>query len=195
MTPTASQIETSDPAELAAVIHNDVLQSLGVAVLGVDLCQRFHQQMRYEQALEEIVGIAEALSLALASSEQLLPALNQLLPASRPSAARPSLVVLDGAPGVGALRMPAVGRPAAGPREIVDTLTACENQARRCRGQYDAGLGEETMRDLELMLQRLEFASVTFREVMGQLRQLAGRPLLPQSAPERPAIVAFSRSA
>lgn len=33
MTTPAHQIETSDPAELAAVIHNDVLQLLGVAVL------------------------------------------------------------------------------------------------------------------------------------------------------------------
>ena len=44
-------------------------------------------------ALDEIAGIGEALSLALASSERLLPELNQILPASRPSLARPSLVV------------------------------------------------------------------------------------------------------
>jgi hypothetical protein len=195
MTPTTAQIATSDPAELAAVIHDDVLQSLGVAVLGVDLCRRFHQRMRYEQALEEIAGIVEALGLALASSERLLPDLNGLLPASRPSTTRPSLVVLDGVPGIAPTRLPGAGRPTVGPQEIVETLTACEIQARRCRGQYDAGLGEETMRDLELMLQRLEFASVAFREVMGQLRQLAGRPLAPQAAPSRPVVVAWSRSA
>jgi hypothetical protein len=186
---------TSDPAELAAVIHDDVLQSLGVAVLGVDLCRRFHQRMRYEQSLEEIVGIADALGLALASSERLLSDLNAVLPSSRPITTRPSLVILDGVPGISATQQPAAGRPAAGPQEIVETLTACEIQARRCRGQYDAGLGEETMRDLELMLQRLEFASVAFRGVMGQLRQLAGRPLAPRAAPVRPVVVAFSRSA
>ena len=191
MTPTASQIETSDPAELAAVIHNDVLQSLGVAVLGVDLCRRFHQQMRYEQALEEIVGIAEALSLALASSEQLLPALNQVLPASRPSAARPSLVVA-GASGFGS----ATAQPTiAGPQEIVETLAACLIQARRCRGQYDAGLGEETMRDLELMCQRLEFASIAFRQVMGSLREMTARTFMPLPPTSRPAPVAWIRSA
>ena len=195
MTMTPAQIETKDPAELAAVIHNDVLQSLGVAVLGVDLCRRFHQQARYEMALEEITGISEALSLALTSSERLLPDLNQILPASRPSLARPSLTVMDTVPNSGPTRLSANGRPAAGPREIVETLAACEAQARRCRGYYDAGLGEDTMHELELMLQRLEFVSVTFREVMGQLRQLAGHSLVPQAVPSRPAVVGWSRSA
>lgn len=195
MTTMSAQIETSDPAELAAVIHNDVLQSLGVAVLGVDLCRRFHQQQRYELALEEITGIAEALNLALASSEQLLPALNRLLPASRPSIARPGLVVMDSVPGVNPTRLGADGRPVAGPKEIVETLTACATRARRCRGQYDAGLGEDTMQDLEVILQRLEFASVAFREVMGQLRKLAGHSLAPQAVVSRPTAVSWSRSA
>ena len=50
---------------------------------------------RYELALEEITGIGEALKLALASSERLLPALTRMLPASRPIGARPGLVVMD----------------------------------------------------------------------------------------------------
>jgi hypothetical protein len=195
MTTPAHQIETSDPAELAAVIHDDVLQSLGVAVLGVDLCRRFHQQQRYEMALAEIVGIAEALGLALASSERLLPALNQLLPASRPSIARPSLVVMDTVPGAGPTREGPTGRPATSPQEIVETLVACETRARRCRGQYDAGLGEDTMLDLDVILQRLEFTSVAFREIMGQLRTLAGRPIAPQAIPARPSPVSWTRSA
>jgi hypothetical protein len=195
MTMTTAQTETREAAELAAEIHNDVLQSLGVAVLGVDLCRRFHQQTRYEMALEEITSIGEALGLALASSARLLPELNQLLPASRPNLARPSLTVMDTVPGSGPTRLSASGGPAAGPREIVETLAACEAQARRCRGYYDAGLGEDTMLELELMLQRLEFVSVTFREVMGQLRQLAGRPLAPRAVPSRPAVAGWSRSA
>lgn len=195
MTTPAHQSETSDPAALAAEIHDDVLQSLGVAVLGVDLCRRFHQQKRYEMALEEIVGIAEALSLARASSEGLLPALTQLLPAARPSIARPSLVVMDTVPGASPTREGATGRPTAGPQEIVETLTACETRARRCRGQYDAGLGEDTMLDLDVILQRLEFASVAYREVMGQLRELAGRPIAPQAMPSRPMPASWTRSA
>ena len=187
--------QTRDPAALAAEIHNDVLQSLGVAVLGVDLCRRFHQQERYEMALEEITGIAEALKLALASAEQLLPDLNRLLPASRPSLARPSLVVMDHVPGAAPTGGSANGRPAAGPQEIVEALTACATQSRRLYGQYDSGLGEDTMRDLEVILQRLEFASVAFREVMGQLRQLAGHALAPQASPSQPKIVSWSRSA
>jgi hypothetical protein len=92
MTPSTANIETSDPATVAGVIHDDVLQSLGVAVLGVDLCRRFHQQMRYELALEEITGIGEALKLALASSARLLPVLSRMLPAgrARPARARPA---------------------------------------------------------------------------------------------------------
>ena len=189
MTTPAHQSETSDPAALAAEIHDDVLQSLGVAVLGVDLCRRFHQQQRYELALEEIGGITEALGLVLASSERLVPALSQLLPASRPSIARPSLVVLDTVP------VRPTSRPAAGPQEIVEALAACETRARRCRGQYDAGLGEDTMLDLEVILQRLEFVSVAFREIMGQLRQLAGRPIAPLAVPSRPTVVSWTRSA
>lgn len=183
----------ADPAALAGLIHDDVLQSLAVAVLGVDLCRRFHQRMRYEQALEEIVGIGEALELALASSEQLLPSLDALLPTIRPATSRPSLLVLD------ATSAPSVEQRTAGPREIAETLAACHNQARRCRGQYDAGLGEETMRDLELMLQRLELVSVSFRAVMGQLRQIAGgsqmpRPM-PQPAPAQPVVISWTRTA
>jgi hypothetical protein len=190
-----ANIETSDPAVLAGVIHDDVLQSLGVAVLGIDLCRRFHRQLRYELALEEITGIGEALKLALASSKRLLPALTRMLPASQPNTARPGLVVMDAAPELGQQQTPAAPRRASGPREIVETLTACEIQARRCRGQYDAGLGEETMQDLELMLQRLEFASVAFRDVMGQLREQAGRPLAPRPLPEKPMVISWSRSA
>lgn len=74
--------------------------------------------------------------------------------------------------------------------EIVETLIACESQAHRCRSQYDAGLGAETMRDLELMLQRLEFVSTTFRAVMGQLRELAGRAIAP---PAEAAPISFGR--
>ena len=184
MTTMSASTVPSDPAGLAALIHDDVLQSLGVAVLGVDLCRRFHQRERYEQALEEIVGISDALNLALASSARLLPSLMALLPPSRPTGRR---MALTGSPDA--------ARPAAGPQEIVDTLAACATQARRCRGQYDAGLGEDTMQDLEVMNQRLEFASVAFRDVMGQLRLLAGRPLAPQSASPRTNVVAWSRSA
>jgi hypothetical protein len=195
MTSTLIQIDTSDPAALAALIHDDVLQSLGVAVLGADLCRRLHQKMRYEQALEELTGIVEALSLALASSEQLLPDLDRLLPSSSPSPARPSLIVLDGTAGLNATRNADAVYPVAGAHEIVETLTACEIQARRCRGQYDAGLGEETMRDLELMLQRLEFVSVAFRAAMSQLRLTTTRSFMPQPVPSRPAVVAWTRSA
>ena len=81
-------------------------------------------------------------------------------------------------------------RPSAGPDEIITTLSACLVQARRCRHQYDAGLGEETMRDLELLLQRLEFVSAAFRTVMGQLREMSPAPIVPQ-----PRIVTWVRTA
>jgi hypothetical protein len=196
---TAPQTSTSDPAELAALIHDDILQSLGVAVLGVDLCRRLHQRMRYEQALDELIGIVEALDLALISSERILPELDQIVPTYRPSSRRPSLVVLDSPSAPTAPAKPAAERSATGPREIVDTLAACLVQARRCRGQYDAGLGEETMRDLELMLQRLEFVAVTFRQVMEQLRQLSSHTFMPRPedlpVSSRPVVVAWTRSA
>lgn len=171
---THTQIEITTPAAVAGLIHDQLLQSLGVAVLGVDLGRRLHQRMRYEQALAEISGIVDALELALASSEQIIPTLNRLIP-SRPAApARPSLRVMT------TKHLGRVETPAAGPDEIITTLSACLVQARRCRHQYDAGLGEETMRDLELLLQRLEFVSAAFRVVMSQLRELLPAPLVPQ---------------
>jgi hypothetical protein len=173
MTSTITQIDTSDPVALARWIHDDVLQSLGVAVLGVDLCRRLHQKMRYEQALDELTGIVDA------------------LPPSGQGPARPSLVVA-GASGLG---LTASQPRIAGPQEIVETLAACLIQARRCRGQYDAGLGEETMRDLELMCQRLEFASIAFRQVMGSLRQLTTRTFMPLPSTSRPVPVTWIRSA
>jgi len=192
MTSTRTQIEMSDPAALARWIHDDVLQSLGVAVLGVDLCRRLHQKMRYEQALDELTGIVDALELALASSEQILPELDRLMPPSGQGPARPSLI-LASAPGLSAARSTRTEPMIAGPQEIVETLDACLTQARRCRSQYDAGLGEETMRDLELMCQRLEFASIAFRQVMGGLQHLTSKTFMP--APSRPAVAAWIRSA
>jgi hypothetical protein len=183
MTSTRTQIEISDPAALARWIHDDVLQSLGVAVLGVDLCRRLHQKMRYEQALDELTGIVDALELALASSEQILPELDRLMPPSGQGPARPSLI-LASAPGLSGARGTRTEPMIAGPQEIVETLDACLTQARRCRSQYDAGLGEETMRDLELMCQRLEFASIAFRQVMGGLQHLTSKSFMP--APSRP---------
>jgi hypothetical protein len=191
-------IETSTPAALAATIHDDVLQSLGVAVLGVDLCRRLHERMRYDQALEELTGIVEALGLALASSERLTPDLHRVLPPSTHTAsARPSLMVMVGQPSLSIQRQTAAARPVTGPDEIVETLAACQVQARRCRHQYDAGLGEETMRDLELLLQRLEFVSLAFRDVMGQLRQSTAQSFAPRPTMPRPQemVTAWVRSA
>jgi hypothetical protein len=191
MTSTITQIDTSDPVAIARWIHDDVLQSLGVAVLGVDLCRRLHQKMRYEQALDELTGIVDALGQALDSSERVLPELDRLMPPSGQGPARPSLVVA-GASGFGS----AAAQPMiAGPQEIVETLAACLIQARRCRGQYDAGLGEETMRDLELMCQRLEFASIAFRQVMGGLRQMTTKAFMPLPGATLTAPVAWIRSA
>ena len=101
MTSIAAQIEThaqkdtSTPATVAALIHDKLLQSLGVAVLGVDLGRRLHQRMRYEQALAEMTGIVDALELALASSEQIVPVLQQMLPCRSTVTARPSLRVMS----------------------------------------------------------------------------------------------------
>jgi hypothetical protein len=194
MTSTLTQIDTSDPAALARWIHDDVLQSLGVAVLGIDLCRRLHQKMRYEQALEELTGIVDALGLALDASETILPDLDRLMPPSGQGPSRPSLVV-TGTSLFGSAERPAASPMIAGPQEIVETLSACLVQARRCRGQYDAGLGEETMRDLELMCQRLEFASVAFRQVMGSLRQMTARTFMPLPSVTRQAPLTWIRSA
>jgi hypothetical protein len=195
MTQTLSTIEMTDPASIARWIHDDILQSLGVAVLGVDLCRRLHQKMRYEQALDELAGIVDALGLALTSSEHVLPELDRLMPPSGQGPARPSLV-LSSSPARGFGRTATSSEPMmAGPQEIVETLDGCLSQARRCRGQYDAGLGEETMRDLELLCQRLEFASIAFRQVMGSLREMTSKTFMPLPSPARPAVASWIRSA
>jgi hypothetical protein len=182
---TSPRTDTTTPAAVAGLIHDDLLQSLGVAVLGVDLGRRLHQRMRYEQALAEMTGIVDALELALASSEQIVPVLQRMIPGrAAASHARPSLRVMS------TEQTTRGSRPSAGLDEIITTLSACLVQARRCRHQYDAGLGEETMRDLELLLQRLDFVSAAFREVMGQLRELSPAPIVPQ-----PRIAAWVRSA
>jgi K+-sensing histidine kinase KdpD len=184
--PIESQTQTTAiaPAAVARLIHDDLLQSLGVAVLGVDLGRRLHQRMRYEQALAELTGIVAALEMALASSEQIVPVLQRMLPRRLAAYARPTLRVMT------SNETKRTSPPATSADEIVTTLSACLVQARRCHHQYDAGLGEETMRDLELLLQRLEFVSAAFREVMGQLRELSPAPIVPQ-----PRLVSWVRSA
>lgn len=182
---TSASATAATPAAMAGLIHDDILQSLGVAVLGVDLARRLHERMRYEQALAELEGIVAALDLSITSTERILPDLLAMLPERPSPTARPSLRVMD-------LDAEADGdETSAGPEEIVTTISACLVQARRCRGQYDAGLGEETMRDLELLLQRLEFVSLAFRAVMGQLHELAATP-----APIiKPRVISLVRSA
>src|SRR4051794_15741731 len=86
------------PQALAALIHDDVLQSLGVAMLGVDLCRRLHQRSRYEDALDELTGVVQAAGAALAASDELLPTLRRFAPTETAPAARPSLVVIVAAP-------------------------------------------------------------------------------------------------
>jgi hypothetical protein len=166
-------LASMDAETLATLIHDDVLQSLGVAMLGVDLCRRLHRRMRYEDALDELTGVIRATVAALAASETLLPDLLQYAPAETTPAPRPSLVVIVGAP--------VAARPAASPTEIAQTLAACELMSRRCRHQYDAGLGEDTMEELALLLQRLEFVAVGFRAFMNHLREQSGAPTLPTS--------------
>jgi len=194
MTRSITQIDMSDPAAIARWIHDDVLQSLGVAVLGVDLCRRLHQRMRYEQALDELTGIVDALTLALDSSERILPELDRLMPPSGQGPARPSLVVAS-RPGLSAPRQNDSEPLIAGPQEIVETLATSLDHAQRCRRQYDAGLGEDTMRDLELLCQRLELASIAFRQVMGNLRQMTTQTFMPMPSMSRPAIASWVRTA
>lgn len=180
MTKTATQLTASSPSEVAAFIHNDILQSLGVAVLGVDLCRRLHQKMRYDAALEEIDGMSDAITLALASSMRVQPVLDQILPPTPHQAHRPALMRLNDVVGRNGERRAALARPADGVDEIVGTLTDCQVLIARCRHQYDAGLGEDTMRDLDVLQQRLDFVSVAFREIMNGLRQQSVQPFGPQ---------------
>lgn len=179
MTSAAMQIIVSSPADLAAFIHDDVLQSLGVAVLGVDLCRRLHQKLQYDGALSEIDGISDAITLALSSSMKLLPALQRLIPATTAQTPRPNLMRLNGVVGANGDRLTTLARPPADTSEIVETLTVCQMLVARCRSQYDAGLGDDTMRDLDVLDQRLDFVSVAFREVMEQLRQCSTQPFGP----------------
>jgi hypothetical protein len=156
---------------LATLIHDDVLQSLGVAMLGVDLCRRLHRRARYEDALDELTGVVRAAAAALTASDALLPILRRFAPPQTPPAIRPSLVVI-----VAASSSEGATRPATGPNEIAETLAACALMARRCRHQYDAGLGEDTMAELELLLQRLEFVAITYRALMNDLRSQPETP-------------------
>ncbi len=195
MTKTATQINVSSPADIAAFIHNDILQSLGVAVLGADLCRRLHLKLRYEDALAEIDGMSDAITLALSSSLRLLPALQRQIPAAPPSASRPNLMRLNGVVGATGHRLPMLARPAAGVHEIVETLTVCQILVTRCRSQYDAGLGDDTMRDMDVLQQRLDFVSVAFRAVMDDLRQRSTQPFGPQPRSATAAPLSWIRSA
>jgi hypothetical protein len=150
--------EAVDPQALATIVHDDILQWLGAAVLGVDLTRRLHHRARYEQALDELSSIVDALSAALAASERLLPQLREHATANTPVPTRPSLMVV-----VDVLGQAALNRPAASPDEIVQTIAACERQARRSQRAYDAGLGEDALEEIDSLHQRLEWVVLAFR--------------------------------
>ncbi|MCC6178113.1 MAG: hypothetical protein IT305_22655 [Chloroflexi bacterium] len=167
---------TQDRADLATSIHDDVLQSLGVAVLGIDLCRLFHERARYEQALDELTGISDALASTLATAERLLPEL-RLAVAIPARSFRPNLVLA-----AATAAEAATVTPIAGPDEIVLTLDACRHQAERCRRAYDAGLAADTLDELGLLLQRLEFVALAFRQIMALLCQSVPRAVAVRTA-------------
>ena len=170
-------VPAPDFESLARLIHDDVLQTLAVGVLKAELCHRSWGRAKDGQILAELAGVISALEDTAAACHSTIDELRLLeawcqqgrtvppVPAAR---ARANL-----APWARAGRGSADDRPecAVSAGQIVHTLSICLLQAELCRHLYQQGEEARALRELSVLLERLENVVEMFRAVMETLRR------------------------
>ena len=144
---------------LAGLIHDDILQSLGVCVLEAELSRRFARKGQRAEAVAELDGALAALQSAIEQSRGALVELRRVahwldVSMTEPSAERTSAGT--------------TGRVQ--PDRLVHALGGCLAQAERCRDYYrrdDDGAFEA----VGGLLDQLDEVATAFRQVMSDLRQ------------------------
>jgi hypothetical protein len=150
---------------LAQLIHDDVLQMLGVCLLEAELCRRFSQKGQPEQVVAELNEVLQALGSVVATSQRVLgdPQVAAAMPSilsSSAERARPQLAVVSAVD----------ERSATHPEEILQTLNVCMLQVELCRVMYQGGREHAALVELTMLVQRLESVVEMYREVMDCLR-------------------------
>ncbi len=158
------------PLELARLIHDDVLQTLGVCLLEAELCRRFWKKGQRAQVVEELVAVMEGLEAALETSRPIVDDLRQFAAWSarprgagraRPSAG-PRLVWAGRAP-----------RSRVDPEEILATISVSLIRVELCRRLFESGEEQPAMVEFNTLLDRLERLVEMYRAVMNELRDAA----------------------
>lgn len=134
---------------LAGVIHDDILQSLGLCVLEAELCLRFAHKGQRTEADAELDGMLDALQTAIAQS-------------------RRALVEVTG---VGRWAAATRGTGDGEPNRIIKALDACMGQAERCRDYFRGGDDAAAFDAISRLLDQLDELGTAFRTLMGTLRR------------------------
>lgn len=161
---------------LAGLIHDGILQSLGVCVLEMELSRRFAGTGQRAEAAAEMDGALAALQEAIEQSRGALVGLRGVarwleavkaapvaIPvlASRPSAtSRPSLRGVAGHP-----------TPDIVPDELVRVLGGCLSHAELCRAFHRVGNDDVAFDAIGDLLDRLDDVAGAFRQLMSALRR------------------------
>lgn len=161
--------------ELAGVIHDDVLQTLGVCLLEGELCRRFWRNGQEDRVVAELTEVMLGMEAALEASRPIVATLDgrttkgegqrtKLETARRaPARVRPLMLVRPGRPRTAGFE--------AG--EILETLSVSLLQAELCRRLYQGGQERRALVELNTLLDRLERLVEMFRAVMNDLRESA----------------------
>jgi hypothetical protein len=158
---------------LAEVIHDDILQMLGVCLLEAELCRRFWKKGQQEQVVAELNEMVKILEAAAESSHRVLgdARLVAVLAPRRGTTnedevtrTRPRLSVVGAAAEV---------QPLVRPEEILETLDVCTLQVELCRRMYQSGQEQAALVEMASLLQRLETMVEQYRAIMNALRQAA----------------------
>ena len=160
---------------LARQIHDHILQMLGVALLHAELCRRFWGQAKDGQVVADLAGVTAALEEVTAASRELVTDL-QLVEAwcrQGRDADEANRVHADLPPRTRSNRGPLSGRPepVSSAGEVVLILGICLLQAELCRRFYQQGGETRALRELGILLERLERVVEMFRTVMETLRR------------------------
>ena len=151
--PTTVSAPTPDFERVGRLIHDEVLQTLGVALLQAELCRRFWGRARDGQIVAELDGVISALDATATASRDAVDELRLVeawcrqgrsaTSADHARWARANLASDDDRP-----------EPVVSADEIVQGLGDCLRQAELCRRLCQQGEEARTVGELGVLLER-----------------------------------------
>ncbi|MFN8526750.1 MAG: hypothetical protein U0821_26900 [Chloroflexota bacterium] len=160
--PLTALLQTAGSASaLSQLIHNELLQMLGVALLEVELCQRLWDRENRQAVLEELDALLKSAETVDQNARPILA----LLPQPRPAAAPQKMRHLQ-----------VVGSPAdepelTTPEDLMAAIEISILEVELCRALYAGHQSQEALITLHTVAQRLSQVTTDLRGIMDHLRR------------------------